>query len=237
MRYAVISDIHSNLEALTKVLGEIHKKHVDEIICLGDIVGYGANPDEVVELVHQEVKYSVKGNHDDALFSEETFSTINSYAKSAITYTRELLSDKNSEWLKSIPLTHKIENVLLVHASPSEPQSWKYIFTNTDAQVELSSFEEKICLIGHTHVPVIFKTSAPVAHQPLAEDSQTKELINVGSVGQPRDGDNRASFGIIDTKNFAYENIRVEYNFRTAADKILAAGLPQFLAERLHMGR
>ncbi len=227
MKYAVISDIHSNLEALTKVLSEIHTKHVDEIICLGDIVGYGANPDEVVELVRQEVKCSVRGNHDDALFSDETFSTINSYAKAAIIYTRELLSEKNSEWLKSIPMTHKIDNVLLVHASPSAPQSWKYIFTKSDAQVELLSFEEKICLIGHTHVPVIFKTS----------DLETKELINVGSVGQPRDGNNRASFGIIDTKNFIYENFRVEYNFRTAADKIIAAGLPQFLGERLHKGR
>ncbi|MGO9482452.1 MAG: metallophosphoesterase family protein [Candidatus Kryptoniota bacterium] len=237
MKYAIISDIHSNIEALTTVLREISKKRVDEIICLGDVVGYGANPDEVVEIVRREAKYAVRGNHDDALFSEDTFSTINSYAQAAITYTRELLSDANLEWLRNIPLTHKIENVLMVHASPAEPGAWKYIFTNAEAQVELSTLDEKICLIGHTHVPVIFKTSAPMVDQPTAEDSQIKELINVGSVGQPRDGDNRASFGVIDTSNFTYENFRIEYSFGTAAAKILAAGLPPFLAERLYKGK
>lgn len=123
MKYAVISDIHSNLEAITTVLKEVGKKHVDEIICLGDIVGYGANPDEVVELVRQEAKYAVRGNHDDALFSDETFSTINSFAKSAITYNFELLSDRNKDWLRILPLTHKLDKILVVHACPSEPKS------------------------------------------------------------------------------------------------------------------
>lgn len=231
MKYAVISDIHSNLEALTTVLKEIGKKHVDEIICLGDIVGYGTNPDEVVELVRQEVKYSVRGNHDDALFSDETFSVINSYAKSAITYNAELISDKNKDWLQNLPLTHKLDKVLMAHACASDPQSWKYVFTHDDAEIELSSFQERICLIGHTHVPMIFKNAAQTGY------SKIRELINVGSVGQPRDGDNRASYGIIDTKNFTYANFRVEYDFRTAADKIIAAGLPPFLGERLHRGR
>lgn len=229
MRYAVISDIHSNLEALRRVLSVIETKHVDEIICLGDVVGYGANPDEVVELVRKEVKYTVRGNHDDALFNAETFSIINSYAKAAITYTSGLLSDRNFKWLSGLPMTHKIDNVLLVHASPSEPNSWNYVLTESDAQIELSSFEEKICLIGHTHVPVIFKK--------VISESNVRELINVGSVGQPRDGDNRASFGIIDTGNFTYENFRVVYDYQTASDKIIAAGLPPFLGERLYRGR
>ncbi len=232
MKYAIISDIHSNLEALMTVLKEIQKKQVDEIVCLGDVVGYGANPDEVAEIVRNEVKYTVRGNHDDALYDNGTFSLINSYAKAAITYTRELLSEENYEWLKRLPMTNKIEDVLLVHASPSEPHEWKYIFTQTDAQIELSSFEEKICLIGHTHVPVIFKKSVAGGSGP-----QVRELINVGSVGQPRDGDNRASFGIIDTGKFTYENLRIEYDYQMAANKIIAAGLPAFLAERLYKGR
>lgn len=231
MKYAVISDIHSNLEAITTVLKEVGKKHVDEIICLGDIVGYGANPDEVVELVRQEAKYAVRGNHDDALFSDETFSTINSFAKSAITYNFELLSDRNKDWLRILPLTHKLDKILVVHACPSEPKSWKYIFTRDDAEIELPSFQERICLIGHTHVPVIFKESSP------AERGEIKEWINVGSVGQPRDGDNRASYGIVDTNKLTYANFRVEYDYRAAADKIIAAGLPAFLGERLHKGR
>ncbi|MCL5267642.1 MAG: metallophosphatase family protein [Bacteroidetes bacterium] len=229
MKYAVISDIHSNLEALTSVLEEIKARNVNEIICLGDIVGYGANPDEVTELVRSEARYIVRGNHDDALFDEDTFSMINPYARAAIDYTRKSLSAENYEWLKDIPMTERFDDLLLVHASPSEPHEWKYIFSETEAQTELSSFEEKICLIGHTHVPVIFKKKI--------SESEVRELINVGSVGQPRDGDNRAGFGIIDTGNFTYENIRIEYDYRSAAEKIIATGLPPFLAERLYKGR
>ncbi len=231
MKYAVISDIHSNVEALTAVLREIGKKHVDEIICLGDIVGYGANPDEVIELTRQEARYAVRGNHDDALFNERTFSSVNAYAKSAITYNASLISEENKEWLQGLPLTHKIDKVLMAHACPSDPKSWKYVFTGADAEVELASFQERICLIGHTHIPTIYRSAMAGGR------GGTRELINVGSVGQPRDGDNRASFGIIDTKNFTYANFRIEYDYRMAADKIIAAGLPSFLAERLHKGR
>ena len=238
MRYAIISDIHSNLEALTTVLVEIGKQNVDEIICLGDVVGYGANPDEVAELVRSEAKYTVRGNHDDALFSDTTFSSINSFAKLAITYNSGLLSDQNKEWLRDLPMSHKLDKILLVHACPSEPKSWKYIFTKAEAEVELSSFEEKICLIGHTHMPVVFSLKDTGGISSSSEGmGHVKELINVGSVGQPRDGDNRASFGIVDTGNFTYSNFRVEYDYRTAADKIIAAQLPGFLAERLHKGR
>ncbi len=232
MRYAVISDVHSNLEALVTVLKEIESKNVDEIICLGDIVGYGANPDEVAEIVRNEAKYVVRGNHDDAVFNIASFDIVNSYAKAAITYTRGLLTEANSKWLKELPLTQAIDNVLLVHASPSEPDGWNYIFSEQDARVELASFEERVCLIGHTHVPVIFKER--IRNDP---EHRWRELINVGSVGQPRDGDNRASFGVIDTDNFTYENFRVEYNYETASRKIIAAGLPPLLGERLKKGR
>ncbi len=229
MKYAVISDIHSNFEALTKVLRDIHKRHINEIICLGDVVGYGANPDEVAEVVRSEVRYAVRGNHDDALYDEGTYSMINPYARAAVDYSREVLSAENGEWLKGLPLTHKLDDVLLVHSSPSDPHEWKYVVTEADARVELSSFEEKICLIGHTHVPVIFRRKTG--------STTVRELINVGSVGQPRDGDSRASYGIIDTADFTYENFRVEYDCRMAGNKIIAAGLPPFLAERLQKGR
>ncbi|HEY9165202.1 MAG TPA: metallophosphoesterase family protein [Candidatus Kryptonia bacterium] len=235
MRYAVISDIHSNLEALRTVLAEIESKKVDEIVCLGDVVGYGANPDEVAEIVRSVSTITIMGNHDDAVHSGETYAQINSFAKAAIKYTRELLSDANSEWLKNLPFDHKLKDVFLVHSSPSEPREWKYIFSEADARIELSSFQEKICMIGHTHIPVVFrKITKGGTGETLG---QMKELINVGSVGQPRDGDNRASFGIIDTGNFIYEHFRLEYDVRMAAEKIVAAGLPTFLAERLHRGR
>jgi putative phosphoesterase len=229
MRYAVISDIHSNFEALTKVMEDIRRRRVDEIICLGDVVGYGANPDEVAEVIRGEVKYVVKGNHDDALHDEETYSMINPYARAAIDYGREVLSAENSDWLKNLPLTHKLDGVLLVHSSPTDPHDWKYVLSEADARVELSAFEERMCLIGHTHVPVVFKQKIG--------DSKVRELINVGSIGQPRDGDNRASYGIIDTSDFTYENFRIEYDYQMAGNKIIAAGLPPFLAERLQRGR
>jgi putative phosphoesterase len=229
MKYAIISDIHSNIEALMAVMSAIGKKHVDDIICLGDIVGYGANPDEAAEIVRNEAKYVVRGNHDDALFDDRTYSMINPYARIAIEYGRSVLSPESMNWLKEIPLTLKLGDVLLVHASPSQPHEWKYVLSQSDALVELSAFEERVCLIGHTHVPGIFKEET--VHGGF------RELINVGSVGQPRDGDSRASFGIIDTDNFTYQNIRVEYDCQMAGNKIIAAGLPPFLAERLQKGR
>lgn len=235
MKYAVISDIHSNIEALITVMREIHKKHVDEIICLGDVIGYGANPDEVAEIVRNEVKYTVRGNHDDALHDESTYSVINPYARTAIDFSRGVLSEENSDWLKDLPITHKLGDVLLVHSSPSEPHEWKYIFTESEARVELSAFEERICLIGHTHVPVMFKHE--IGGSSEEGSGRIRELINVGSVGQPRDGDKRASYGIIDTSDFTYENFRVEYDCRLAGNKIIACGLPPFLAERLQKGR
>ncbi len=235
MRYAVISDVHSNIEALLTVMREIKKKHVDEIVCLGDVIGYGANPDEVAEIVRNEVRYTVKGNHDDALHNESTYSMINQYAKAAIDYGRGVLSEVNSEWLRALPLTHTLDDVLLVHSSPSEPHGWKYILTESEARVELSSFGERVCLIGHTHVPMVFRRN--IGDSSGEPPAQTRELINVGSVGQPRDGDRRASFGIIDTSNFTYENFRIEYDCRLAGNKIIACGLPPFLAERLQKGR
>ncbi len=231
MRYAVISDIHSNLEALMTVMRDIQAKHVDEIICLGDLIGYGANPDEVVEIVRNEVRYTVKGNHDDALHDTGTYSLINPYARAAIDFDREVLSPESSEWLRSLPLTLKIEDVLLVHSSPSVPHDWKYVLSDSDARVELKAFEERICLIGHTHVPVIFET------EPAGESEKGRQLINVGSIGQPRDGDKRASYGIIDTSDYTYQNFRIEYDTRMAGNKIISCGLPPFLAERLQKGR
>lgn len=231
MRYAVISDIHSNIEALMKVMKDIHERHVDEIVCLGDLIGYGANPDEVVEIVRNEAKYTVKGNHDDALHDSGTYSMINPYAKAAIDFDREVLSPESSDWIMNLPLELKLDDLLLVHSSPSEPHDWRYVLSDSDARVELNSFEERICLIGHTHVPVIFESGSE------AEDGGRRQLINVGSVGQPRDGDKRASYGIIDTSDYTYRNFRVEYDTRMAGNKIIACGLPPFLAERLQKGR
>lgn len=229
MRYAVISDIHSNFEALMTVLRDIRTKSVDEIVCLGDVVGYGANPDEVVEVVREEVKYVVRGNHDDAVHDAGTYAVINHYARAAMDYTREVLSDESKEWLKELPLTFKLGNILFAHSSPSGPHDWRYIISESEANMELGSFTERICFIGHTHVPIVYRREL--------RDGEVRELINVGSVGQPRDGDNRASYGVIDTADYTYENYRIAYDYQLAGNKIIAAGLPIFLAERLQKGK
>jgi|YelNatPaOPRAMG01_1025707.scaffolds.fasta_scaffold00087_45 Predicted phosphoesterase len=229
MRYAVISDVHSNLEALVAVLKSIDKKQIDDVICLGDIVGYGANPDEVIELIRQRAKYAVLGNHDAAIFDDFAYSMMNTFAKVAIAYNRKLISEENLHWLKSLPVDLKLGDLRAVHASPSNPKEWKYVVTNEDAIHEMNFFAESTCVLGHTHVPAVFETKLPGGGH--------RRLINVGSVGQPRDGDYRPSYGIIDMATLTYENVRVEYDYRMPAEKILAAGLPFFLANRLSQGR
>lgn len=229
MRYAIISDVHSNLEALVAVLRSIDKRRIDDVICLGDIVGYGANPDEVIELIKQRAKYALLGNHDAAVFNDLTYSMMNSFAKVALTYNKRLISEENLFWLRNLPVDLKLKDICAVHASPSNPKEWKYVITEEEAIYEMDFFDESVCLIGHTHVPVIFEKKFP--------DGRERRLINVGSVGQPRDGDYRSSYGIIDTSTLTYENVRVEYDYRMAAEKILAAGLPFYLADRLFKGK
>ncbi|MGC8594489.1 MAG: metallophosphoesterase family protein [Candidatus Kryptoniota bacterium] len=229
MRYAIVSDIHSNLEALIAVLRSIDRKQVDDVICLGDIVGYGANPDEVIELIRQRARYAVLGNHDAAVFDDFAYSMMNTFAKAAITYNKNLISEENLHWLKSLPVDLRLDDFRAVHASPSNPTEWKYVITKEDAIYEMDFFNESTCLFGHTHIPSIFEKRLP--------DGKQRRLINVGSVGQPRDGDYRPSYGIIDTATMSYENVRVEYDYRMPAEKILAAGLPFFLADRLSRGK
>jgi putative phosphoesterase len=154
MRIAIISDIHSNLEALTKALEIIDTKNIDEIVCLGDIVGYGANPNECVEIVKKRAKYVVMGNHDFAVAVDPTeLAYFNSYARESALWTRGVLTEENLEFLRSLPFTISIKNLLFVHSSPAQPREWEYIFTEAQAKVQFKYFTEKICFIGHSHLP------------------------------------------------------------------------------------
>ena len=232
MRIAIISDIHSNLEALTKALETIKQRSVDTIVCLGDIVGYGANPNECVELVREHCEIVVLGNHEDALLHPEALLHFSEHARSAIVWTHQCLSQQNQDYIAHLPLTASFEGLLLVHATPCHPESWNYLFSDDDAADTFGCFTESVCCIGHTHFPGIFSESGRVCGVSRNE----RFLINVGSVGQPRDRNPQLSFGLFDTEPWAYENMRVAYDIETASRKILETDLPSRLAHRLLMG-
>ncbi|HEV8538811.1 MAG TPA: metallophosphoesterase family protein [Bacteroidota bacterium] len=233
MRIAIISDIHSNLEGLEKTLSLIKQHTIDEIICLGDIVGYGANPNECIELVRQATPHVLLGNHDEAAIDLAKTEYFNPFARIAAEWTNHELTESNMAYIRGLPYSIDRNGLLFVHSSPYEPEEWHYVLSPVDAQFNFSYFSEPICFVGHSHVPVVF-----------CEDIWTQEvepgkkfIVNVGSVGQPRDNDWRASFGIFDTEKWTYENVRSEYNVNAAADKIRKAGLPRALAERILVGR
>jgi predicted phosphodiesterase len=232
MKYAIISDIHSNLEALTKALAIIDEKKVDEIICLGDIVGYGANPNQCVELVRSRCSAAVLGNHDAAALNTALAYDFNAIARRAVFWTSDELTAENKSYLSSLPMTLKKENILFVHSSPDVPEAWDYIIDPEEASSAIRGFDERICFIGHTHVPGIFTEHGRAKF--VTQEEQY--IVNVGSVGQPRDGNPKLAFGIFDSAVWEYELIRSEYDIQTAAEKIYAAQLPEELGNRLMYG-
>ncbi|HTY09556.1 MAG TPA: metallophosphoesterase family protein [Bacteroidota bacterium] len=232
MKYAIISDIHGNLEALTKALGIIEERHVDEVICLGDVVGYGANPNECVDAVRRTCSAIVLGNHDEAALDPGGPHDFNPIAQKAIEWTAQQLTEENRSFLSSRPMNVKKEDVQFVHSSPRSPELWDYIINADDAVEAIRSCEEKICFIGHTHVPGIFSAHGRSRSVVRSE----KQLVNVGSVGQPRDGNPMLAFGIFDSVKWEYELVRAVYDIQSAAEKILNAGLPRELGYRLMYG-
>ncbi|MEA3500980.1 MAG: metallophosphoesterase family protein [Candidatus Marinimicrobia bacterium] len=247
MKLGIISDIHSNLEALNEVMSNlIDEQKVDEIICIGDIVGYGANPNECIKIVKENVKYCVAGNHDYGVIKKTSIKNFNKFAKSAIQWTRRKLSVNNYEYLQKLPLTKKIPawNLISVHSSPSTPSAWKYLLFIESVKNEFNYFNEKICFIGHTHQPIVFEKCINEVNFYTAKNGlelkingENKYIVNVGSVGQPRDGNPKSSFCTFNTKNNRLKILRVDYNIKNTQEKIIAGGLPKFLADRLEIGK
>jgi predicted phosphodiesterase len=232
MRLAIISDIHSNLEALTKVLEIIDQRSVDEVVCLGDIIGYGANPNECMELIRQRCSVVIKGNHEEAIINMKIAGDFSDNARSAILWTHQHLAEEHIEYLQTLPLSHAKVGLLFVHASPCNPSEWKYIFDDEDAANTFHCFSESLCFIGHTHMPAIFSASG-LAYSILKGG---RYLVNVGSIGQPRDRNIHLSFGLFDTDTWTYENIRSAYDVETTVLKILKSELPPKLGHRLLIG-
>ena len=232
MRIAVISDIHANLQALTKSLSIIRNLGVDVIYCLGDIVGYGANPNECVELVQRHATHTVLGNHDHASLFTDYAVYLPSDGGKVAHWTNKILTDDNRNYL--VNLKYRIETDLctLVHASPDRPEFWFYIDSLEDAGPQFDHFNKTICFAGHTHIPFVCRDD-------LQEFTLTRNgrfLINPGSVGQPRDGRPQLSFGFIDTENWEYKNFRFSYDIDGAAEAIRKNKLPKSLARRLYSG-
>jgi len=232
MKIAVISDIHSNLQALLAALTDINGRGIDQIYCLGDIVGYGGSPNECVELIRQRAAVSVLGNHDQAALNPSDVNNFTKPGKLVSEWTNKVLTDANRQFLAALPFTAKAGLCTLVHASPQFPPAWEYIDSMDAAKAQFAHFKTELCFIGHTHVPAL-----------CGEDMKTfrfkkdnRFLINVGSIGQPRDGNPHLSYGILDTDAWSYENIRIPYDIRGAAKAITSQGLPAVLAKRLSQG-
>lgn len=240
MRYAVISDVHGNAEALKSVLKDIKKKKITDILFLGDAVGYGPDPDECVEFLNSECKILLAGNHDRAVLGMTDIDFFNPYAKTTILWTKEKIRKENLATLKTFLISKEVENkkILLVHSTPKEPEQWHYLLTLWDAEVNFHYFDNKICLLGHSHQPFIIKrlpSGEMFTYRNEAKIGITERyIINVGSVGQPRDGDPRACYATID--DTSVKLYRVEYDTRKTQDKMSRYGLPLPLIERLERG-
>ena len=242
MRFCIIADVHGNLEALLAVSEKIksYGKNIDKIMCLGDIVGYGADPSECIRITSEISDVILAGNHDFAVCELTSIEDFNTYAKKAVLWSRQQLDKKEIDFLKGLPFTHSERDMDFAHSSLHRPESWRYLSGTPDTYIDFQIMEKNLLFVGHTHVPVIFENSGVQVKRinlpELTLDPEKKYIINPGSVGQPRDRDPKASFAIFDSGIKSVETIRVEYDIEKAQEKILNAGLPEVLATRLSYG-
>ena len=247
MLYGIISDLHSNLEAFDAVLEHAESLGVQKYICLGDVVGYNANPKEVIDKLRELKPVAViKGNHDEYVSQEEELIGFNMQAAHAVKWTRDQLSDDDRRWLASLGLTKNLWQLktTIVHSTLDSPEAWGYIFDKYYAENSFSYQRLPYCFIGHSHVPFAYEQIGGTKgiiqagrYEEIHLNPNHKYLINVGSVGQPRDGDCRASFATFETEDRVVRLHRVDYDIQQAQQKILDAGLPEKLALRLQVGR
>ena len=239
MRIAVLSDIHGNLPALEAVLTAL--KPYDAIWELGDIVGYGPQPDEVVALLAAEGATAVRGNHDSAAIGLLDTDAFNDDARTAVEWTADRIEPKTRDWLAALPVRVENEPFTLVHGSPRDP-TWEYVYSTGVAKANMALFETTYCLVGHTHVPLVFRQrsgkveSVGVKHGTTLALGAERLVINPGSVGQPRDGDPRASALLIDTVAATLEWQRIAYPIGQVQELMDQVGLPRRLAARLQFG-
>jgi predicted phosphodiesterase len=242
MRYGVISDIHGNLEAFESALGVLSGERIDGYIFVGDVVGYGADPEACIKLLKSlEPAIAVAGNHEWGVLGKTDISYFNEQAAAAVLWTKRQLGPADNSYLESLPLVYEDEKLTVVHGTLNMPEEFYYMFDTEDAYVTLSKMNNAVCFVGHSHAPGIFASDhTKVDYIDAADvrvDSERKYIVNVGSIGQPRDGDARASFAIYDDEELTLEIRRAAYDVKKAQRKIISAGLPESLAARLAEGR
>jgi len=243
MRFAILGDIHSNLEALNAVLEDLDKLKIDKIFCIGDIVGYGADPIECVKTAKKRFELTVAGNHDMAVIDRLNLGWFKDSAAKVIAWTKDELSMDEKEYLNEISLIDVYKDIVFVHGSLYEPGEFYYLTNKTQIMRNFDFQEDKkICFIGHSHKPCVVLFDDVIgnaficANQEVYVEKHKRYLVDVGSVGQPRDGDPRAAYVLYDEGEGLIKIIRADYDIDQASAKILSAGLPSEFAERLHDG-
>jgi len=240
MRYGIFSDIHANLEALESVEEALSCDKIDLNLCTGDIIGYGADPEACIKKTRSITKLIIGGNHDAAVIGTTDTKFFNSAARRAVLWTRERLVPKDENFLKKMKLVYKNTDLEMVHGTLYEPELFHYMLDAQAAYTTFSLMKRNICFVGHTHSPGIFAlklgTVSYLTKGAYSFSRGEKLIVNTGSVGQPRDGDPRASYCIYDTEKRLVEIKRCPYDIAKAQKKIIEAGLPESLAKRLSEG-
>lgn len=242
MRYAILGDIHGNLEALESVLVKLEQEKPDCHICIGDIVGYGADPAACIKKI-KELKRCIitGGNHDYATADIVNTDFFNHYARESIRWTKQQLKPDDIEFLRQLKLVQQINTITVVHSSPYRPEIFDYLQTSHDVHLGFDNLKSSLCFIGHSHVPGAFSSEngiiSYITEPCIQVKHNAKLIVNVGSIGQPRDSNPAATYAIYDEAANEVCIKRVEYDVQKAADKIIQARLPNILAERLKCGR
>jgi len=242
MRYGILGDIHSNLSALEVALENFERQEVEQVISVGDVVGYGAAPRECIALLREVGALVVKGNHDAACVGELDERMFNDYAREAIRWTRTILETEDQAWLRALPHSARTDHLEVSHGCLADPERYPYVQLPGDAEPSLDHMQRPICFIGHTHIPITFIRPVHPGRTDHSHDPELqlagfdRVLVNVGSVGQPRDQDPRSAHAIFDSEECGVRIHRRDYDIEVEAERIRSAGLPGMLAERLHLG-
>ena len=239
--FAVLGDIHSNLEAFNAVLDDCRAMGVTDFLCTGDVVGYNACPRECLKIVRDLGCPVMMGNHDQYVSTVQDLADFNPHAAAVIEWTRKQLSDEEISYLAGLPFVKTTMGITLVHATLDNPEGLGYVFDHLQAEAHFIHQKTPLCFHGHTHCPMIYEKQVSAVYRIDAQDFNLpvgrKYFINVGSVGQPRDGDPRAAYTLYNPKTRLVSFRRIEYDVQAAQERIRLAGLPERLAERLEVGR